>query len=199
MLSQINEITTLHPSDGTLRHKDGSELFGIVKAILVPPEDFSPYFAHNFGSQEKPDRIYCVCFSCANKTSNLNFCYHKDELQRAISITTSVAELNYGIKEKKYKLLQLCELYAFEKGVHLFKDFVKNVDEFKGTLTDPTMIKFIKSGLNKSYGYFMLKNTQEKHKLCATVSEFQDLLENNDVIDFDPINALFKKSGNLPF
>ena len=55
VLDQINEITTLHPSDGTLRRKDGSELFGIVKAILVPPEDFLPYFAHNFGSQEKPD------------------------------------------------------------------------------------------------------------------------------------------------
>ena len=99
VLSQIDEIITIHPSDGTLRKKDGSELFGIVKAILIPPEDFLPYFAHNFGSQEKPDRIYCVCFSCANKT-NLDFCYHKEEVKRAITITTSVAELNYAIKEK---------------------------------------------------------------------------------------------------
>ena len=117
----------------------------------------------------------------------MDFCYHKDELKRAITVTTSVAELNWGIKEKKYKLLQLCELYAYEKGVHLFKDFVKNIEEFKGTLSDPTMIKFIKSGLNKSYGYFMLKNSQEKHKLCATLSDFQNLLDNNNVTDFDPI------------
>ena len=84
--------------------------------------------------------------------------------------------------------MQLCELYAYDKGVHLFKDFVKNIDEFKRTLTDSTMIKFIKSGLNKSYGYFMLRNRQDKHKLCATLSEFQDLIDNNNVLDFDAIN-----------
>ena len=84
--------------------------------------------------------------------------------------------------------MQLCELYAYDKGVHLFKDFVKKIDEFKRTLTDSTMIKFIKSGLNKSYGYFMLRNRQDKHKLCATLSEFQDLIDNNNVLDFDAIN-----------
>ena len=34
----------------------------------------------------------------------------------------------------------------------------------------------------------MLKNKQEKHMLCSTLSEFQNLLDNNNVIDFDPIN-----------
>ena len=84
--------------------------------------------------------------------------------------------------------MQLCELHSYGKGVRLFKDFVKNIEAFKGTLSDQNMIKFIKSGLNKSYGYFMLKNNEEKHKLCATLSEFQNLLDTNDVLDFDSIN-----------
>ena len=87
--------------------------------------------------------------------------------------------------------MQLCELYSYEKGVRLFKNFVENIEDFKDTLSDQNMIKFIKSGLNKSYGYFMLKNNEEKHKLCATLSEFQNLLETNDVIDFDTINERY--------
>ena len=74
VLDQINEIVELNPSTGILQFKDGSTLFGIIKAILLPPEDFSPYFAHNFGTLEKPDRKYCVCFSCANGKGNLKFC-----------------------------------------------------------------------------------------------------------------------------
>ena len=99
-----------------------------------------------------------------------------------------MAELNYGLTKKNYQLLQLCELYSYKRGVRLFKDFVENVEEFKSTLSDPVMTKFIKSGLNKSYGYFMLKDTEQKQKLCTNLSDFQNLLENKDVIDFDLIN-----------
>ena len=53
VLDQIEEIVEINPSNGTLNFKDGSDLFGIVKAILLPPQDISPYFAHNFGSREK--------------------------------------------------------------------------------------------------------------------------------------------------
>ena len=158
-----------------------------MKAILLPPQDVSPYFPHNFGSQEKPDRKYCVCFTCANN-NNVKFCNHKEKYERAITVTTTVAELNYGLTKKNYKLLQVCELYSYKRGVRLFKDFVENVEEFKSTLSDPVMTKFIKSGLNKSYGYFMLKDTEQKQKLCTTLSDFQNLLENKDVIDFDLIN-----------
>ena len=34
----------------------------------------------------------------------------------------------------------------------------------------------------------MLKDTEQKQKLCTTLSDFQNLLENKDVIDFDLIN-----------
>ena len=188
VLDQIYDIVALHPLNGILQFKDGSKLFGIVKAILLPPEDFSPYFAHDFGRKEKPDRKYTVCFSCAIGKGNLKFCQHKDGFKRAITVTTTAAELNYGLSKKNYKLLQLCELYSYQTGVRLFKDFVQNVEEFKCTLSHPIMTKFVKGGLVSSYGYFMLKNREEQYKLCATLPEFQNLLENNDIIDFDSIN-----------
>ena len=203
VLDQINEIVELNPSTGILQFKDGSTLFGIIKAILLPPEDFSPYFAHNFGTLEKPDRKYCVCFSCANGKGNLKFCRHTKPFDKGIIVTTTVAELNYGLSKKNYKLLQLCELYSYQKGVRLFKDFVQNVEDFKSTLKDPIATKFLKGGLVSSYGYFMLKNREEKTKLCATLPEFQDLLENCDVIDFDPmgdhyLDVCFKNKANSP-
>ena len=178
----------MHPLEGILQFKDGSKLHGIVKALLIPPEDVSPYFAHNFGSQEKPNRKYCVCFSCAKEKENLKFCHHKNAFERAITITTTVAELNYGLSKKKYQLLQLCELYSFQKGVSLFKGFVQNDEDFKRGLTDQIMLKFVKAGLVSSYGYFMLKKREEKQKLCATLLEFQNLLKNFEVVDFDAIN-----------
>ena len=85
ILDQINDIVKICPSDGILQFKDGSKLFGIVKAILVPPKDISPYFAHDFGTKEKPNRKYCVCFSCANGKENLKFCHHKDRFEKAIT------------------------------------------------------------------------------------------------------------------
>ena len=57
VLDQIQEKIDLSPIDGTLQFKDSSKLYGIVKAILLPPEDFHPYFAHDFGTSEKPDRL----------------------------------------------------------------------------------------------------------------------------------------------
>ena len=96
-------------------------------------------------------------------------------------------ELNYGISKKGYKIVQLCEIYAYKKGAWLFQDFVKSVKETKDSTLDPIMAKMLKAGVNASYGNLMRRNTKEKHKLCSNISEFQNLLQISEVVDFDSV------------
>ena len=156
----------------------------------MPPEDHYPYFAHNFGTIEKPDRKYCICYSCA-KADNMNACNHSDVKDRAIIVTSSVSEINYGIQKKKYQIIQLCELYSYKTGAWLFKDFVRSVEETKDSLSDSIMSKFLKAGVNASYGSFIQRNSEDKHKLCANISEFQNLLLSTDVQNFDLITEKY--------
>ena len=85
-------------------------------------------------------------------------CCHKDDKEKAITVTTTVAEVNYALSQKGYKLYQLCELYAYKKSAPLFQDFVESVEALKKELTDPILCKFFKHGLNSSYGSFIQKH-----------------------------------------
>ena len=99
--------------------------------------------------------------------------------------------LPIGISRKKYELVQLCEVYAYRKAKKFFEDFVNSVEGLKKTITDPVLLKFIKVGLNSSYGYFMLRGDRERYDVCSSLHRFQALLENDEVINFNSIGEEF--------
>ena len=58
-----------------IEHVDGRKLGGLVKAILLPGKDLSPYLAHDFGDKDSSNRMAVLCRTCGS-TANQCYCKH---------------------------------------------------------------------------------------------------------------------------
>ena len=58
-----------------IEHVDGRKLGGLVKAILLPGKDPSPYLAHNFGDKDSSNKMAVLCRTCGSK-ANQHHCQH---------------------------------------------------------------------------------------------------------------------------
>ena len=81
----------------------------------------------------------------------------------------------------------------YESSAPLFQSFVNSVERLKMKYDQSALhlSKILKNGLNSSYGCFMRKPYLEKNKICSTLMEFDNLLENENVTDFHSIGKDF--------
>ena len=50
-------------------HVDKRKLGGIVKAVLLPGEDPSPYLTHDFGNKDLSNKMAVLCRTCGLKAN----------------------------------------------------------------------------------------------------------------------------------
>ena len=56
-------------------HVDNRKLGGIVKAVLLPGDDPSPYLTHDFGNKDLSNKMAVLCRTCGLK-ANKKHCQH---------------------------------------------------------------------------------------------------------------------------
>ena len=91
-------------------------------------------------------------------------------------MTTTIANLNYALAKKEYKLIQLCELYVYEDCQPIFRDFIHSVESSinKFDEINPRWRKLLKKGLNSAYGIF--PKGQIKHLI-----NYAQILKNSEL------------------
>ena len=148
ILSEIDQVLHFDSKTNTILDKDGSVPCALIKAILLPGADISPYYHHNVGTSKAPRKIHCLCSTCAKYNLN-RVCKHMDK-NKYIIITTTLHDLNYSMKFKKYKLIQMCELYLYEKKAQIFQNYINAVEGLKMEYDSKNkeLSKFLKNGLN---------------------------------------------------
>ena len=50
-------------------HVDNRKLGGIVKAVLLPGDDPSPYLTHDFGNKDLSNKMAVLCKTCGLKAN----------------------------------------------------------------------------------------------------------------------------------
>ena len=113
------------------------DYFGLIKCTVLPPRALKipalPYPANG--------KLYFpLCRTCVEspKCSRKDPCTHRTDKERALTYTWTTVELKVAVKEFKYKILQLHEVWDFEEGAScdLFKEhmntFIKLKQEASG-------------------------------------------------------------------
>lgn len=129
---------------------------GIIKCRVMCPSDlYAPFLGYKVPSRLSSNAyevIYGSCRTCMEERSYP--CLHSTVMERSFVGTWTVSEVRYAVKELRYEIIEVIELWEYENSSkHLFKSFIA-----------PFMVEKIRSkrsGLVDEEGKF----TEKGHKV----------------------------------
>ena len=135
------------------------------------------------------DKIFYVyCKKCL-ETGSKKPCQHTS-IERSFCVTTTVQALNFAMKNKFIELIQIFEIWDHEKEEPVFQKFVNVLLDLKeNVLKDKSSQKFIKHGLQMSFGKLSTNPNHKKQFLCKDFNQLNDVfVKYSDISNITPID-----------
>ena len=103
-----------------------------------------------------------------------------------------VDAMNYALSNDLCVIEEILEIWDFEKAGFIFKKFVSLLIDLKENAlkNDKEAAKFIKVGLQSSFGRMSMRPNEKGHFFCTNFKELNDhfLNKNYNVTNVEPIN-----------
>ena len=195
MIDHLIEEEIMFAESGTLILKtDKTAPEGLVKATILATQSMIPFFSIRVDKDEKgkndknAEVLMPLCFTCAIEKRQ-GPCFHS-KIKRRLTVSCTIAFLNYALEEKKCSLDKLLELWIFEKSGMIFKSFIECIGHLKEEFdnTDKKKSKIVKKGLNQAFGRFMMRPKDEENIICTSYLEFSRLVSQRSITGIQGIS-----------
>ena len=170
--------------DGEALKSSKKQIYGLIKAQILPSHTCEPMFPLKF----KDKIFYVYCKKCLESDSKKP-CQHTS-IERSFSVTTSVQALNFALKNKFIELIKIFEIWDHEKEEPVFQKFVNILLDLKeNVLKDKSSQKFIKHGLQMSFGKLSTNPNEKKQFWCKNFKELNEVfLKYSKISNITPID-----------